>query len=379
MSEVTPVEIVDESSAKLSVVVRESGLEVESAKNVLETFVPLLKQADEWRKKVAGLVVTDVSQVAEMKLARDSRLALKEIRVNAEKARKRLKEDSLRRGKAIDGAYNIVEFIIAPLEKELQAQEDFVKNKELERKAALKEARSSVLVPLLLSPHELVGLVLEDMTPETFQQLVDFKQAASIARAEGARRIEADRIAREHDEAVERERIRVENERLKAEAAEKEKALQAERARVDRERAEAAEATRQENLRQQALREVERQKAETERKRIEAEKAELQRKADAEKAALQKKLDEAAAIERTRKAEELEKARLEAEARAKQAEAERKAAAAPDKEKLLAFITTIRAVSLPEVASADAGFIRDKARIYIRDLTGELERAVNNL
>src|SRR5512137_1422764 len=58
--------------------------------------------ATEWEEKAKGIVVTDVAQTAEMKMARAGRLFLKEKRVGIEKTRKALKESSLRKGKAID-------------------------------------------------------------------------------------------------------------------------------------------------------------------------------------------------------------------------------------------------------------------------------------
>lgn len=377
-----PVEIVDEPKQKLVVLVRDNGLEASSASQLLTTFEPLLLQAEEWARRVARIKVTDASQTAEMKLARESRLALKELRVNAEKARKRLKEDSLRRGKAIDGAYNIIEFIIAPLETELQAQEDFAKNKELARKATIKKVRLEEITPHLQNPAtELVGLVIEDLSDETYKQLLELKQMNHNARLNEALRLHEERIAREKSEAVERERIRIENERLKHEAAEREVALQAERARVDRERAEAVaaaaqkqkeldEVNRQERLREQALREVERQKEAAERQRI-----------SDEKAALQRQLDETAAGERQRQ-REAETARVaELNRLLKLREAEdfeaRKAAAAPDREKLRAFAATVRNLPVPHLSTT--GDAPEKIHYALTEAAAFIDDLANNL
>lgn len=81
-------------------------LEPASATSLQEVFAPFFAQTDEWTKTAHAIKVTSIEQRREMKLARESRLALREIRVNAEKARKR-KEDSLRMGKAIDGLANV--------------------------------------------------------------------------------------------------------------------------------------------------------------------------------------------------------------------------------------------------------------------------------
>lgn len=354
MSEAIEVTIVDEPSKQLTVLVQSTGLEAQSAQSVLDSFVPLLKQAGEWKAKVALIKVTDVSQTREMKLAHETRMALREIRIKAEKARKLLKEDSLRRGKAIDGAYNIVEFLIAPLEKTLLDQEQFAKNKETERKVALKRSRTELITPHLQNPiTELYGMALEDLSEETFAELLDLKKTNHHARLNAALELHEANVARQKAEAAEQERIRKENELLKQQAADKEAALQAERAaqakkdaeaaelrrKEDAERlrkeAEAAEVLRQQRLKEQAAREIERQRAE-------AEKAEIQRKADeATKAAraLQAKLDAEAAAKRARDAAD--------------ALAARKAATAPDREKLKAVAEAVRRTPLPAINAKD--------------------------
>lgn len=314
MSEALPV-----VENQLTVVVRESGLELESAKNVLAVFTPLLEQAEDWRKKVALIQVTDASQVREMKLARESRLALKEIRVNAEKARKKLKEDSLRRGKAIDGAYNILEFIIAPLEKSLEEQEKFVEIKEAARKAELSRARTHRLQQLNV---DTTFYKLDEMPDTTFEDLFQSSQIAFNEKQRAAQKVEQDRIAAEKAAQEEQARIKAENERLKKEAAERE------------------EANRQERLKEQAAREIERQRRQAEydaaAKTAADEKLELQRKADvAEKA--RKDIEQAASDRRLKEDRAIELANA----------ANRAAAAAPDREKLKAFAATIRAIALP--------------------------------
>ena len=135
---------VTETTNELVKVVETSGVEPQTATTLKESFLPFFEQAEEWKRKAEALVVTDATQVHDMKMARTARLALKEIRVNADKKRKELKEDSLRYGKAVQGVYNVIEFLIAPIEKHLQEQEDFVAIAEAERKAR-KEAEAKVI------------------------------------------------------------------------------------------------------------------------------------------------------------------------------------------------------------------------------------------
>jgi hypothetical protein len=178
---------------------------------------------------VADIRVTDVSQTREMKLARESRLALREIRIKAERTRKELKADSLMRGKAIDGLYNVIEFLVAPLEKHLLEQEQFAERKEQARKDALRIHREEQLRPLGVDTSV---YVLAEMTDDAFNSLLVSSQIAHQAKVDAARKAEEERIARERADAVERQRIQAENARLKAEADAREKIARAERDKV---------------------------------------------------------------------------------------------------------------------------------------------------
>ena len=120
------------------------------------------------------LKVVNEKQQAEMKMAREGRLFLKEKRIAIEKARKAMGEQALREKQAIDGIAKVLKSLIIPIEKYLEQQEKFVEFREKERK---EKERQELLA-----------------------------------------KEEAERIAREKAEAEERERIRKENERLKREA-----------------------------------------------------------------------------------------------------------------------------------------------------------------
>ena len=65
-----------------------------------------------------------------MQEARIARLALRDIRIQADKTRKALKEESLRYGKAVQGVYNVIEYLITPIEKHLEEREIALSSKE---------------------------------------------------------------------------------------------------------------------------------------------------------------------------------------------------------------------------------------------------------
>lgn len=359
--EIVPDSALTDDQKELLQVAAQNGLLPETTQNLQSSFAPLFSQARSILEKSRNITVTDASQTLEINLARSCRLALKAVRIASDKTRKELKEESLKKGKAIDGFHNILLHLVEGEETRLDEQEKFAERKEAELRAALKLQREELLKPYAI---DTTVFALGDMSLETFEQLLSGTKMAHEARAEAARKAEADRIAVAAAYAAEQARIKAENERLKHEAEQKEAELAAERARVAAEQAEAAriakteldrrealaaqerlradavateirrvaeEQARQEALRQQALREVERQKAEAERARLESKAAEermAREKLEAEKAAAAKAESDRIAAEQL---------------------AARKAAAAPDREKLRAFAEQLWGMKLPEL------------------------------
>lgn len=273
---------------KLITVVKESGLETTKAQYILDKFQDYFALASEWESKAKSIIVTNEDQKPEMEMAKVGRLFLAKKRIDIEKARKELKEQSLREGKAIDGIANFLKALIVPIEEHLKKQEKFVELRKAEKDEAEK--------------------------------------------IEAERKAEEERIAKEKAEKEEQERIRLENERLKKESVEKEIALEAERDENERaleaERAEVE--AREEQIKEKAKASQEKLKRESEKKlaveRSIREKAE--KKAQGERDIAKKKQEES---DKKAKAEQ-DKIRKEAEV---QAEIARK-----EKEKLEEMLKT---------------------------------------
>jgi DNA repair exonuclease SbcCD ATPase subunit len=160
---------------KLEIIVKESGLEQSKAQFLLDHFTGYFSLAAEWEAKAKTIHVTDASQTADMAMARTGRLFLRDKRIDIEKARVKLKEQSLREGQVIDGIAKTLKGLIEPVEKYLEEQEKFVENQiaaEREKQRKLAEAKA-----------------------------------------------EEERVAREKAEVEERERVRAENEQLRRETA----------------------------------------------------------------------------------------------------------------------------------------------------------------
>lgn len=331
-----------------------TGLEPDSAMAIRAAFETMFSQADEWVARARSITVTSIDQKREMKLARESRLALKEIRVKAEHARKRLKEDSTRRGKAIDGIANVLKALIEPIEEHLLEQETFAERAEEARVDALREARSEALRAYGADPS--VYANLGATSDETWAQTLESARMAHEARLEAARqaeavRVEAERLAAERRETARQEAVRAEAERVERERAQAEEnaRLKAERIAADQAAAAERKAAAEEKAKAEAKARAEREaaEAETRKAREAAEKAAAELAAEREAAAKAEAARVAAQVEEQRKAAEVEAARVAAEEEARQA-----AELAPDREKLAAFAATLRTLTIPTMATA---------------------------
>ena len=119
-----------EPSKELAIKIKEFNLAPTDASFLLGKHEQDFKNVAIWAKKASKIIVTDESQTVIMQEARTGRLFLASIRNEVERNRKTLKEDSLRRGKAIDGVANFIKDLIIPTEEHLKRQEDFVELRE---------------------------------------------------------------------------------------------------------------------------------------------------------------------------------------------------------------------------------------------------------
>lgn len=257
--------------------------------------------------------------------ARALRLALKNIRTASERTRKELKEDSLHRGKAIDGIHAVLEYALVPIEQAMDAIEKAEERAKAARIAAIKTAREEELRPF---------------GDPAFYDLGNMPEGAFAALLSGAKAVVAAKEA-----AAEKER---------ADAAERDRAVAAAKIKKDQEDAAEREQMRTENAwlaqvaaEERAKREQQEVAAKVERERVEAlfrvskNLADSQAKAEREKR-------EAAERELARIAEE------KADQIAAEVAATKKAAAAPDREKLFATAAAIRGTAVPAL-STDGG------------------------
>ena len=202
-------------SNKLEIVIEQSGLEQTKAKTVLDSFSQFFKQAEEWEIKAKSIVVTNTLQVEEMRQAREARLALKDIRVNAEKTRKGLKKQSLREGKAIDGIANVIKAIVEPLEQYLEKQEKFA---ELQIAKELDERNNKRILKLTPFVQDVTMYQLREMSDEAYNILLKSLETTYNTEREAEEKAERERVEKEKADKLERRKMEEENKKLKEEA-----------------------------------------------------------------------------------------------------------------------------------------------------------------
>ncbi len=334
---------------EITAIVRRENLADQQQSQLVQAFQPFHARIEAARR--TSETITNGADPLQRKMARECRLELRRVRCEVETTRKATKGAALRYGKAVDGMANILKLFCEPEEKRLEEIEEHEARIEAARIAALVEERTAALVEAEGNP---AAFNLGAMDDATWDTVIESARKAKADRIESERKAEADRIAREKAAAEERERIQQENERLKAEAEKREVEIKAEREKAEKAAADAAKKAAAERAKIEAEAKAERDKAEVERRKVAA----IEAKIAADKlAAEQKAAAEKAAAEKAAK----------------------KAAAAPDRDKLLAVAAAVMAVGVPAMATDDgkkiaAGIEEMKAKManWINTKVGEL-------
>jgi hypothetical protein len=278
--------------------------------------------------------VTSVDDTPGMAEAKALRLLFVKNRTALDRVRKTVGDTFHRNWKATNDTFRPLLTENEQAEEYLRESEEFAIRYEASRIAELRAEREKVISPHLMSPEDLHGMDLGNMTESVWEGFL----ATFIAKKE--------EFQRQEKERQELERQQREADRIARQKAEQEAAQLREEKRM----ADVAAA-------------AERQKHEKELRDIEAKRHAEQQKADQEARRLKAEADAKLADER-RQREELEKKQREQEAAAAQRVADEKKAAAraakaPDKNKLEAYLNTvIEVVTMQAPAFKNAEFER---------------------
>ncbi len=327
---------------KLSIIVKESGLEETQAKTILDNFTGFFEEAQKWEEEAKKIKVTDITQVAKMDRAREGRLALKKIRVEADNTRKLLKEKSLREGKAIDGIANVIKALIVPVEQYLEAQEKFKERIEEEEKKQLILERQ-VKLSVYITEEELSAYNLGELSEDAFNNILSTSKFAHDAKLKAEKEAEDERIKKEKEREVEIEKQRLENIKLKKEADNAKKFA---------------------DVKAKANAEI---IADAKKKEDEAK----EKQAKLEKEIKEKELAE---LKVKQEKEAKEKADKEAEA-----EEERKKKLAPEKDKLFVWSEQIKSIEVPTGLSKAGLQIVKEAEEQLLKISQDIKLKIKNL
>ncbi len=286
-------------------------IEESKAKQIKAVFGPMAKMLAAFEEAYTQVIREAEKEITQevMGKAKRLRLNIRAVRINAEKVRKEQKEEYLRAGNAIDGVSNVLKWAITDKENKLQEIEDRVETQARLKRAALQQERADKLSIYVEDAHE---RNLADMDEDVWLAYLGTKKQAHEDEMAAEQKAEEDRIAKEKAEAEERERVKIENARLKEEAVAKDK--KAKKEREQREKKEREEKAKREKI--EAARKLKEEAARKEQERKDKEKQ------AAHEAELKKECDE------RKRAEEREKAKRdkkEVEEKAKRAKVERAA------------------------------------------------------
>jgi len=311
----------------------------ESLERALQEYNVADATIAEWREQFLALRVTDLASKEQVDAVHKARMIVKSARVEVEKTRKRLKENALKWGRAVDAEARRITTLLEPIEKHLGAEEDKPAAERRRIEELERREREAKLRARLEALRDAGAAALEQDVRDLSDE--EFAAVLGEARAQKAEREAAEAERR----AAEEKRLAAERERLERERAEQERI----RARQEAEAAVRRKEEQEAAERERAQLAAERRAMEEERARVEAE---ARRQAEEEAA-------------RQRAAEE--KARQEAEAAAKAEAARIAAERAPDREKVEAFASALAAVPVPEVwCRAEIAAARDQLVGQIR-------------
>lgn len=200
---------------KLNEIIKSSGLPEEKQNAVYLAFDNFTNTAKEWLEKADLIVVNSENDIDSIKEANDAYKIIKKVRIDIEKTRKQLKENSLKEGKLIDSIAKQLKETVEPIEASLENKAKFVEIQKKQREDELREKRKNELSPYSeFIPFEIDYGVLSE---EDYKKLLNGAILQAKQQAFQNKKAEEERIAQENYDANERNRIRIENEKLKAE------------------------------------------------------------------------------------------------------------------------------------------------------------------
>ncbi len=218
-------------SKDLSLLIETSGIEAPKQTEVMESLGIFFKKAKEWDSMVETIVITSPDDVGKMKMAREGRLSLRAMRLEAEGIVS-AKRDSVKyamanytlEDKLWLKAGQMMEATFKNLEARLEEKEKFAERWEAEQKAKVRAERVAELLPLDFDSS--ISPDLANMDEATYSALKRGLGLAKKEREEAIIKENADRLAKEKADIEAKEKLEKENTELKAKAEADRKAME---------------------------------------------------------------------------------------------------------------------------------------------------------
>lgn len=346
---------------KVEGIIKKSGMALGRAYSILSQFGEYFKTVEEWKTKAEAVQVKDENDKDSMKLAREGRLFLKNIRCTIENRRVELKDESKRIGEVIDGISKTLKDAIEPLEAHLKAQEEYPEIMRLRRLGERCDAR---MAQLAVFPWAMEGAdrnIIGNLTDDMWKVYYDGLSAENERRQKEAEALERDKAIKEGRDKLRAARML----EVRSLYAFMENAAQIDLADLSEDQFLDLKA----KLRSAKDADIERQRTMAEESRRNGIRARWNdRKAKRAQKALDKVREAKEAEERDRKAKE-KKDRAEA----------RRLRMAPDKDKLLAFAKQIDEIRTPELSTEDARVITDNINLLLKKVVKYTKDQANKL
>lgn len=179
-------------SQKIDELIGTGVIEKTKGDYIKEKFQDFTQAIEEWSERANAIVVTEETQKELMAEAREGRLLLKAKRIEVEKVRKSLKEQSLSEGRLIDSVAKYLTGLIEPAEKHLELQEKFIEIQEQNKRIQLKADRTKLLEPYkdVIDPN---SIQLDLITDEAFTTILNGAKFAQDNKKAEELRIEQER------------------------------------------------------------------------------------------------------------------------------------------------------------------------------------------
>jgi colicin import membrane protein len=342
------------------------GIEEGKANELMGNLPQIIGERAELAKQYDEVIRMDVDNPETSTIAKKLRLLIRDNRTKGIAVwHKTSKDFFLKGGQFVDAIKRKEEAVNERMEETLEKIEKHAEIKRQEEIKALRETRLKILEPYGVENAE--HLNIGELREEVWQKFFDGVVASHNAKMEAERKAEEDRIAKEKAEAEERERVRLENERLKK--------MSTLGLNWDGEQF----VFRDINFHWSDLVCLSDSEFDAAFEGAKKRKEQIDFEETQEKESLKAKLAaERAERERLQKLEH-DRMLAEVKANADAVEAAKRAAAAPDRDKLLAFVQSIRGLTVPEVTTPEAAQITGGIRTMIGKMAAYIEEKAQAL